>query len=219
MAFKLERPGETITRLRTQKTVALLAWLALHPHREHGREELIERFWPESDLEQGRASLRVALNALKKALEPPPTPSDSVLIATRTHLKIRPEALTTDVAAFEAALKRKDFTEAQRLYTGPFLPGYYDEWILNEQERLEALLPPSPRPTGELPTQAPPTQRVPGEGGWGVSTSSHQPSAHTHPLLWARGRARAFDHTPYRPDLARRHPHRAGGNRKDASLD
>uniref|UniRef100_UPI00286A7880 AfsR/SARP family transcriptional regulator n=1 Tax=Armatimonas sp. TaxID=1872638 RepID=UPI00286A7880 len=93
--FRLERPGESITRLRTQKTVALLAWLALHPHREHGREELIERFWPESDLEQGRASLRVALNALRKALEPPPTPSGSVLIATRTHLKIRPEALTT----------------------------------------------------------------------------------------------------------------------------
>ena len=150
--FRLERPGETITRLRTQKTVALLAWLALHPNREHGREELIERFWPESDLEQGRASLRVALNALRKALEPPPTPTDTVLIATRTHIKLRPEALTTDVAAFEAAVKRKDLAEAQRLYTGPFLPGYYDEWIIEEQERLEALatlLPPAPRvPSG-----------------------------------------------------------------------
>lgn len=166
--FKLERPGETITRLRTQKTVALLAWLALHPHREHGREELIERFWPESDLEQGRASLRVALNALRKALEPPPAPPNSVLIATRTHLKLRPESLTTDVAAFEAAVKRKDNTEAQRLYAGPFLPGYYDEWIIEEQERLEAalcalpLLPSPPLPLGEggrggevLPTNLP----------------------------------------------------------------
>ena len=110
--FRLERTGETITKLRTQKTVTLLAWLALHPHREHGREELIERFWPESELEQGRASLRVALNALRKVLEPPPTPSDTVLITTRTHIKIRPEALTTDVATFEAALKRKDHAEA-----------------------------------------------------------------------------------------------------------
>ena len=150
--FRLERTGETITKLRTQKTVTLLAWLALHPHREHGREELIERFWPESELEQGRASLRVALNALRKVLEPPPTPSDTVLITTRTHIKIRPEALTTDVAAFEAAVKRKDNTEAQRLYAGPFLPGYYDEWIVEEQERLEGLresLPPNPRPAGE----------------------------------------------------------------------
>ena len=145
--FRLERPGESITRLRTQKTVALLAWLALHPHREHGCEELIERFWPESDLEQGRASLRVALNALRKALEPPPTPPNSVLIATRTHLKIRPEALTTDVAAFEAALKHKNDAEAQHLYPGPFLPGYYDEWIVAEQERLEAILPQPLLPT------------------------------------------------------------------------
>ncbi len=165
--FRLERTGETITKLRTQKTVTLLAWLALHPHREHGREELIERFWPESELEQGRASLRVALNALRKVLEPPPTPSDTVLITTRTHIKIRPEALTTDVAAFEAAVKCKDNTEAQRLYAGPFLPGYYDEWIVEEQERLEGLresLPPNPRPAGE---KAPP----PGGGGGGEQTN------------------------------------------------
>lgn len=160
--FTLERPGETITRLRTQKTVSLLAWLALHPNREHGREELIERFWPESDLEQGRASLRVALNALRKALEPPPTAPDTVLIATRTHVKIRPEALTTDVAAFEAALRRNDRATAEALYTGPLLPGYYDTWILEEQERLEALRPgPTPSPT-LAPSTSPPPARLEG---------------------------------------------------------
>jgi predicted ATPase/Flp pilus assembly protein TadD len=169
--FRLERSGETLTRLRTQKTVALLAWLALHPHREHGREELIERFWPESDLEQGRASLRVALNALRKALEPPPTPASSVLVTSRTHVKIRPEALTTDVAAFEAALKRKDTAEAQRLYVGPLLPGYYDEWILTEQERLAALLPPSSPPSEEPASRATPSQKLPNEG-WGLGTSN-----------------------------------------------
>lgn len=163
--FRLERSGDVVTRLRTQKTVALLAWLALSPQREHGREELIERFWPDTELELGRASLRVALNALRKVLESPPTPPGSVLVATRTHISLQPGSLTTDVAAFEAALRRKDSTEAQRLYTGPLLPGFYEDWILAEQERLHALregvtepplappptLPTAPSPVGSLP--------------------------------------------------------------------
>ena len=40
---------QVITRFRTQKTGLLLAYLALNGERAHGREELAERFWPESE--------------------------------------------------------------------------------------------------------------------------------------------------------------------------
>jgi len=138
-----DRGEESITRFRSQKTAALFAYLCLHARtgREHGREELAALFWPDDTSESARSSLRVALSFLRRALEPPPTPADSVLVATRTHVRIRAEAVRTDVAAFEAALRAGDPARAIALYEagGPFLPGIYDDWAILEQERLEAL--------------------------------------------------------------------------------
>jgi DNA-binding SARP family transcriptional activator len=39
-----------LTRFRTQKTGALLAYLAYYPQRPHLRDALIELFWPDGDL-------------------------------------------------------------------------------------------------------------------------------------------------------------------------
>jgi predicted ATPase len=137
--IRAERDDETITRFRSQKTALLFAFLACNPHRDHGREELIARFWPYDDLDAGRNNLRVALSSLRKVLEPPPTPADSVLLATRTHVRLRPDTVRTDVGEFEAALKAGRFMDALTLYEkGPFLPGFYDEWALQERERIEA---------------------------------------------------------------------------------
>jgi predicted ATPase len=137
-----ERDGETITHFRSQKTAALFAFLCVHAPqgRSHGREEIVELFWPEQDLEAGRNSLRVALSFLRRALEPPPASPGSVLVTNRTHVRLRAEAIRTDVAAFEEALARGETRPALRLYeAGPFLPGIYDEWADLERERLEAL--------------------------------------------------------------------------------
>lgn len=135
-----EQGGRRITRFRSQKTATLFAYLCLHAHRDHGREELIDLFWPDEELDAGRNNLRVALWALRKALEPAPTPAGSVLLTTRTHARIRPTAVRTDVAAFEAAVKARDWQLARDLSAaGAFLPGVYDEWALQERERLEVI--------------------------------------------------------------------------------
>ena len=138
--FTATRGDEIVSRLRTHTVLALFAFLCAQPGRDHGREELVVRFWPDADDEAGRAQLRVALNALRRAFEPPPLPAGSVLETTRTHVRLRPESIHTDVRAFETALKKRDFAGALRLYeAGIFLPGVYDEWISEERERLEAL--------------------------------------------------------------------------------
>lgn len=138
--FSARRGDEVVERLRTHTVLALFAFLCAQAGRNHGREELVARFWPDADDETGRTQLRVALNALRRAFEPPPLPSGSVLETTRTHVRLRPESVQTDVRAFEAALKKRDFAAALRVYeAGPFLPGVYDEWACEERERLEAL--------------------------------------------------------------------------------
>ena len=64
--------GRNLTRFRSRRTAALLAYLAYHPGRRHPRETLVERFWPDAPTaERARASLAVALSSLRAQLEPP----------------------------------------------------------------------------------------------------------------------------------------------------
>jgi len=140
----------TLSRFPTAKTGALLAYLAYYPDRTHSRETLAEMFWPDRDPTAARNSLRQALAALRRLMEPPGVPSGSVLVAGRTTIRIQPEAIVTDIAEFEAALqaaaqtteeseRRNRLAHAVALYRGPLLAGSYEEWVLPEQERLAAL--------------------------------------------------------------------------------
>ena len=43
-----------VSRFRTQKTGALLAYLAFYRQRAHPREALIELCWPDAEIESGR---------------------------------------------------------------------------------------------------------------------------------------------------------------------
>jgi len=150
--LRLEGEGETITRFRTQKTAALLGYLACFNRRTHPREELIERFWPGDDLEAGRASLRTAIASLRRQLEPPGIESGSIFIADRTNVRLNPAAIRVDTDQFaeairsvfdgceEADARRADRLEsALALYAGELLPGFYDEWVLTERNRLSLL--------------------------------------------------------------------------------
>jgi len=142
------RSGDrTITRFRTQKTGALLAYLAYYLSRAHSREVLVELLWPWSAPAAGRKSLTVSLSSLRHQLEPPGAPEGAVIRAERFTVQLNPAAVSTDVAEFEAALlsAERASTEAERsqllaeavgLYGGPLLPGYYQDWILPEAERL-----------------------------------------------------------------------------------
>lgn len=142
----------SITRFRTHKTGALLAYLAQRPG-PHPREALVDLLWPDASLAAGRRSLRVALSSLRHQVEPPGVPSGAVLSAARETVGLNPHAITTDVAAFEAVLEAaraaaghadvsaqtRFLREAVRLYRGSLLPGFYESWIAPEEQRLEQL--------------------------------------------------------------------------------
>src|SRR5262245_47150988 len=146
-------PGRTVARFASQRGGLLLAHLALahtagSPRQQtHSRERLVELLWPDADLEAGRLRLRVALNSLRRQLEPPGVAPGSVLIADRAAIRLAPGAVTTDVAAFEAALREAEqspdpsdkircLRQAVERYGGDLLPGYYDEWVLSERQWL-----------------------------------------------------------------------------------
>ena len=144
------RQGTTvISHFTTSRVAALLARLALLPHRAHSREELAGLLWPEADEEAGRLNLRVALSSLRHQMEPPGTVPGSILVTDRLSIRLSSDACTSDAAQFETALreaarcsqtaqKRDKLEAALALYDGDLLPGFYDEWVLEERERLQA---------------------------------------------------------------------------------
>ena len=138
------------TKFYSRKAALLLARLALPPMRVYGREELIELLWPESALTGGRANLRNVLAHLRRQLASDAPDGAQALGADNTHIWLNPEAVETDVAAFEGLLKRArrasgegESEEALRaalaLYRGELMPGYYADWLYLERERLGAL--------------------------------------------------------------------------------
>lgn len=137
----------TINRFSTRKNAALLAYLAYHLGPCHSRELLAEMLWPEQEPASARRALRVALTSLRHQLEGPPLPPGSVLIGDRSTIGLNPEVVEVDVREFQRALRqsagvpdslrqREVLNRAVELYTGPLLPGFYEEWVFAEQERL-----------------------------------------------------------------------------------
>ena len=145
--------GVEIKRFRSQKVGALLAYLALRLGRHCPREELCVAIWPEEDDTQIVANrLRVTLASLRRQLEPSGIPFGTVLDAAGTgRIRLREETVWCDAVAFEQALKAGRQEEAALLLTGTLLPGYYDDWVVRERERFDALqetLQEKPTPAG-----------------------------------------------------------------------
>ena len=128
-----------ITRWPSRAVAMLLATFALDPQRAHPREELIERIWPGVAPEAGRNRLRQALSALRALLEPAGGPAGDVLLADRAVVRVAPGALDCDVHRFEHHARAGRLEDALAEYRGELMPGYYDDWVVAERERLAAI--------------------------------------------------------------------------------
>src|SRR5437588_11368884 len=69
--LRAETEDRVVARFPTQKSAALLAYLAYHLERPHPREKLIDLLWPDVELDSGSNSFNVALYSLRRLLEAP----------------------------------------------------------------------------------------------------------------------------------------------------
>jgi DNA-binding SARP family transcriptional activator len=147
-ALRATRGEIKIVHFATQKTALLLAILALPPLRQHPREELIDILWPDSDIESGRDSLNQALSWLRRQFASNQNKQTSILQSDRRTIALNSSEIVSDVALFENALsrfrkndlidmKKEALKEAIALYTGDFLPTFYDDWTLANRRRLQ----------------------------------------------------------------------------------
>ena len=129
----------------TRKAQALLAYLALTPGQTHPRDKLAALLWADAAPGVARNALRQTLFVLRKALG---STDGGMLLATGDAIALPPEAVQTDVAAFERAVSTgtpAGLEEAATLYGGDLLAGLgaeapeFEDWLMSERERLREL--------------------------------------------------------------------------------
>jgi DNA-binding SARP family transcriptional activator len=132
----------------------LFSYLILERQRSHARDEVAGLFWGDMPDDRARNCLNTALWRIRRVLEPDPrmrgmyvetVPSGNVRFNTASDYWL-------DVAVFEQALDASAsvppeqletgdvsrLESAVELYVGDVLGGVFDDWALNERERLRA---------------------------------------------------------------------------------
>jgi DNA-binding SARP family transcriptional activator/tRNA A-37 threonylcarbamoyl transferase component Bud32 len=118
--------------------LALLALLAAAGERGCTRDKLMAQLWPESPIDAARHGLQQLLYYLRRQ-------AHRELFLGTDPLRLNPEAVSSDVAEFDAALAAGALTDAVALYRGPFLDGFYlgdspafEDWVEQERTRFAA---------------------------------------------------------------------------------
>ena len=120
----------------------LLFYLA--DHRQVERDELLETFWRDVPVGRQVSSLYTAMHGIRRAIDDGIIQIDGSLYSLKSDYPIK-----YDVAEFERAAHvaesmppgdpRRFFalTEAINVYSGPFLPEYATDWVLEQRRVLE----------------------------------------------------------------------------------
>ncbi len=117
------------------------------------KEQIIERLWPELEIDGGDRDFKVALHAVNKVLEPDRKPRTEPHFIQRyeTTYDLNLEDIWIDALAFERLVAAGNQTadrtlaidyyqHALELYQGDFLPERrYEDWSSAERERLQVL--------------------------------------------------------------------------------
>ncbi len=141
--------GDAAVRIDQPRLQRLLVYLLLHRRHPRSRQEIAFTLWPDTNEEQALKNLRTLLTRLRQT-----QPELERFLDVGVYgLHWRPDApYNLDVAGFEAACaaaaaaQRREtaaaiaaYGHAVQLYTGDLTPGWYDEWIVPERERLRQL--------------------------------------------------------------------------------
>ncbi len=159
------------------KTVQLIQFLVTARHRRGlHKEQIIDRLWEDSTVDEGMRDLKVALHGINKALEPNRKPREEAkyIIRQGVTYQLSEKDVWIDAEAFDQALaleslninenpeKSKQILRyATELYKGSYLPNRaFDDWTATERERLQLLAINAMISLGESTLQSNPTESI-----------------------------------------------------------
>ncbi|MGD8806496.1 MAG: DUF2791 family P-loop domain-containing protein, partial [Chloroflexota bacterium] len=134
--FSLKLDGEPVD-LASRQLQKLLSYLALNAGKTIPRAALAGTLWLDSPERTARRNLRQYLWRLRRAI------GDETLLTTRDTVAFNATIdYWLDVEVLEqspADGDTGDLIEAVSVYRGELLPGFYDDWLLVERDRLQAI--------------------------------------------------------------------------------
>jgi DNA-binding SARP family transcriptional activator/predicted ATPase len=147
---RIEQNGQSLA-FGVRKGMALLVYLAV-TRQAHSRDALATLFWPESNQQEARASLRRMLYRINQTLDM------EILVAARDTVEVNSQIdLWSDVAEFSQKIAdcyvdgamlatescRRQMEEAINFYTDDFMAGFtlpdcaeFDDWQFFQREEL-----------------------------------------------------------------------------------
>lgn len=139
-AFEI-RAGGRLVDLPSRPAQSLFAYLILNAGSLHRRERLAGLLWPASTEESARNNLRQALWKIRAALTGLEDEDRPYLLADNFTIGFNREAsYHLDVAKLEEDADQADSLIAVvAAYGGELLPGFYEDWVVLERERVRAL--------------------------------------------------------------------------------
>ncbi len=135
------RVGDEPVEIPSRPAQSLLAYVALTPDVAHRRERLSGLLWPEADEGNARSNLRHALWRIRQALAAAGGGSPRFLDSDNISLTYHPAPdVWVDAQAVCRPTAPHDTLDGLladvAAYGGELLPGFYDEWVVLERERL-----------------------------------------------------------------------------------
>ena len=158
--FRVWRGGDEVatTAWGREKAIHLFQFFITMRRQYVHKEQIMDRLWPDLDMEKGDRDFKVALNSINKALEPEREPRSDPLFVKRYGLAygIDFENVWLDTEAMELLISAGNqatlgpkptyefaiacYEAAVQLYHGDYLPERrYEDWTSAERERLQLL--------------------------------------------------------------------------------
>lgn len=159
------------------KTMQLIQFFITSRHRKGlHKEQIIDRLWPDSGMDEGNRDFKIAHHGVNKALEPLRKSRDETLYIIRQGLtyQINPKKIWIDSEAFDQAIELANYTLstdrdtaiqalefATDLYKGSYLPNrIFEDWSSLERERLQLLAINAMIALGEIKLESNPTESI-----------------------------------------------------------
>jgi DNA-binding SARP family transcriptional activator len=148
--FLITFNGQPVEGFGTARLQSILAYLLLHHDIPQPRRRLAYLLWPDSSESGARNNLRQLIYQLRQTLPDP----DRFLISDANSIGWKLDSdQTLDMAVLEHALEQAASAEKQhnpdlqryelelaaQTFHGTLLPACYDEWIIPERDRIQAM--------------------------------------------------------------------------------
>ncbi len=163
--FRVELDGQPLTRFKSNKVRALLAYLAVESARPHHRDRLAAMLWPDRTGRDALSNLRYTLASLRRTLGEAGAITPFLLVdhdtvqfnTAEVRLDVadlerqvvsvlrRPAAVTTAQSTRRTSpdVERRELHAAVDLYRGHFLDGFsagdaapFEEWVVVRREHI-----------------------------------------------------------------------------------